>query len=124
MAGAAQIDRLNRFAAWPERGAVQSNLPVVERPGCTCLECGRLRFTAKDDALIDRLVVAGHLSTQGFNDPASRALFALLAREFVDKNAILGRQCIQLSYRPTRNRKAKTTAIAGIGAVGPRASCS
>ena len=53
---------------------------------------------------------------------ASRALFALLAREFVDQNAILGRHFIQLSYRPTRNRKAKTTATAGIGAVGPRAS--
>ncbi|MGO8917460.1 MAG: aldo/keto reductase [Stellaceae bacterium] len=28
------------------------------------------RFTAEDEALIDRLVVAGHPSTPGFNDPA------------------------------------------------------
>ena len=28
------------------------------------------RFTAEDEALIDRLVVSGHPSTPGFNDPA------------------------------------------------------
>jgi len=28
------------------------------------------RFTAEDEALIDRLVVTGHPSTPGFNDPA------------------------------------------------------
>ena len=28
------------------------------------------RFTAEDEALIDRLVVSGHSSTPGFNDPA------------------------------------------------------
>jgi aryl-alcohol dehydrogenase-like predicted oxidoreductase len=28
------------------------------------------RFTAEDEALVDRLVVAGHPSTPGFNDPA------------------------------------------------------
>ena len=28
------------------------------------------RFTAEDEALIDRLVSAGHPSTPGFNDPA------------------------------------------------------
>ena len=27
------------------------------------------RFTAEDEALIDRLVVSGHPSTPGFNDP-------------------------------------------------------
>jgi aryl-alcohol dehydrogenase-like predicted oxidoreductase len=28
------------------------------------------RFTAEDEALIDRLVAAGHPSTPGYNDPA------------------------------------------------------
>jgi hypothetical protein len=28
------------------------------------------RFTAEDEALIDRLVTSGHLSTPGYNDPA------------------------------------------------------
>jgi len=28
------------------------------------------RFTAEDEALIDRLVPAGHASTPGYNDPA------------------------------------------------------
>jgi len=28
------------------------------------------RFTAEDEALIDQLVVSGHPSTPGFNDPA------------------------------------------------------
>jgi hypothetical protein len=28
------------------------------------------RFTAEDEALIDRLVASGHPSTPGFNDPA------------------------------------------------------
>jgi aryl-alcohol dehydrogenase (NADP+) len=28
------------------------------------------RFTAEDEALIDRLVVPGHPSTPGYNDPA------------------------------------------------------
>ena len=28
------------------------------------------RFQAEDEALIDRLVVSGHPSTPGFNDPA------------------------------------------------------
>jgi aryl-alcohol dehydrogenase (NADP+) len=28
------------------------------------------KFTAEDEALIDRLVVTGHPSTPGFNDPA------------------------------------------------------
>jgi hypothetical protein len=28
------------------------------------------RFTAEDEALIDRLVVSGHPTTPGFNDPA------------------------------------------------------
>jgi aryl-alcohol dehydrogenase (NADP+) len=28
------------------------------------------RFTAEDEALIDRLVVSGHASTPGYNDPA------------------------------------------------------
>ena len=27
-------------------------------------------FTAKDEALVDRLVVTGHPSTPGYNDPA------------------------------------------------------
>nr|MDJ0897134.1 aldo/keto reductase [Alphaproteobacteria bacterium] len=27
-------------------------------------------FTAEDEALIDRLVVTGHASTPGYNDPA------------------------------------------------------
>jgi aryl-alcohol dehydrogenase-like predicted oxidoreductase len=28
------------------------------------------RFTAEDEALVDRLVVAGHASSPGYNDPA------------------------------------------------------
>jgi len=28
------------------------------------------RFTAEDEALIDKLVTSGHPSTPGFNDPA------------------------------------------------------
>jgi aryl-alcohol dehydrogenase (NADP+) len=28
------------------------------------------RFTAEDEALIDRLVTSGHPSTPGYNDPA------------------------------------------------------
>jgi aryl-alcohol dehydrogenase-like predicted oxidoreductase len=28
------------------------------------------RFTAEDEALVDRLVVTGHPSTPGYNDPA------------------------------------------------------
>jgi hypothetical protein len=31
------------------------------------------RFTAEDEALIDRLVASGHPSTPGFNDPAIRS---------------------------------------------------
>ena len=30
----------------------------------------RYRFTAEDEALVDRLVVTGHPSTPGYNDPA------------------------------------------------------
>jgi aryl-alcohol dehydrogenase (NADP+) len=30
----------------------------------------RYRFTAEDEALVDRLVAPGHPSTPGFNDPA------------------------------------------------------
>jgi aryl-alcohol dehydrogenase-like predicted oxidoreductase len=28
------------------------------------------RFTAEDEALVDQLVVPGHVSTAGYNDPA------------------------------------------------------
>jgi aryl-alcohol dehydrogenase (NADP+) len=30
------------------------------------------RFTAEDEALVDSLVVTGHSSTPGYNDPAYR----------------------------------------------------
>ena len=54
--------RLRHRARSPAR-APRSN-------GTTISRALDYRFTAEDEALIDRLVVTGHPSTPGFNDPA------------------------------------------------------
>ena len=48
------------------------------------------RFTAEDEALIDKLVVSGHPSTPGFNDPA----YPIEGRQGADGNAteLMGRK--------------------------------
>ena len=44
--------------------------PRTEEQWTDYLKALAYRFTAEDEALVDRLVVAGHPSTPGYNDPA------------------------------------------------------
>ena len=51
-----------RLRAW-------SQAPAPKQQWDDYLKALDYRFTAEDEALIDRLVVSGHPSTPGFNDP-------------------------------------------------------
>ena len=44
--------------------------PCTEAQWADYVKALDYRFTAEDEALIDRLVVSGHASTPGYNDPA------------------------------------------------------
>ena len=44
--------------------------PRTEEQWADYLGALKFDFTAEDEALVDRLVVAGHPSTPGYNDPA------------------------------------------------------
>ena len=66
--------RAGQFAvAWVLNSAFVSGViagPRTEAQWDEYLGALDYRFTAEDEALIDRLVTSGHPSTPGFNDPA------------------------------------------------------
>jgi len=59
--------------AWVLNNALVSSViagPRTEAQWADYLRALEVRFTAEDEALIDRLVTTGHPSTPGYNDPA------------------------------------------------------
>jgi len=69
------------------------------------------RFTAEDEALIDRLVTSGHPSTPGFNDPPIRS-----------RGGGRGRRG-DLTTQATRRKRLTFFVMAGLRPGHPRLSC-